>query len=182
MVFEINSETKWPSQRARQGVGTLQSQASLHPEYPVFTDGKQSLPGQVPGPECPSCGLCKRCRLSLEGHGSLALLTPVTAWPIFPGFLRQHWGLRRLLPSGQGLGHPPGFKLSNFIHVRFSLKQFSIPYESPPKSLETQPFFPPCIGFSKNVKSLWHQECREKGNKGSSASEAGIWLDKEVSE
>ena len=88
------------------------------------------------------------------GHGSLALLTPVTAWPIFPGFLRQHWGLRRLLPCGQGLGHPPGFKLSNFIHVRFSLKQFSIPYESPPKSLETQPFFPPCIGFSKNVKSL----------------------------
>ena len=114
----------------------------------------ESLPGQVPGPECSSCGLCKRCRLSLGGHGSRALLTPVTAWPVFPGFLRQHWGLRRLLPSGQGLGHPPGFKLSNFIHVRFSLKQFSIPYQSPPKRLETKPFFPPCIGFSKNVKSL----------------------------
>ena len=54
MVFEINSETKWPSQQGRQGVGILQSQASLHPEYPVFTDGKLSpCQGKCQGPSVP---------------------------------------------------------------------------------------------------------------------------------
>lgn len=125
----------WPSQWGRRGAGILWSQASLHTwascfyrwEAEALRGSGQSLQVQ----SIPSVVSPRVSGSSHAGHWRLALLTLVSAWPfsplLFQDFSDNTGGWGGYCPVTRAWA-PPGFNLSNFVHVRFCSKKFSTAY------------------------------------------------------